>query len=146
MSVMVSLVMVALFAVGLAVYLKFFSGESSSGSSNLKKSDISGVWISPKGARLEFQEDGRFAAKNISVAPECDPQGRRVSGERISGTGGWELGAFRDEGPGAVIDFEPVGGSVDRCSMWTVVEKADSAPQMYLLQDDGEGEIYSRAE
>lgn len=103
--------------------------------------DIEGVWRSNKGGKLQFREDGGFAAKDISLG--CDPEGKFPLTRRVSGVGKWKMGGFRDEGPGATIVFRPpeLGGKA--CMMWTAFV-ATEPRQLYLLQDDGEGERYKR--
>ncbi|MFD3455675.1 hypothetical protein ACFWVC_26305 [Streptomyces sp. NPDC058691] len=115
-----------------------------SGDAEPDAADVTGVWTSPRGGRLEFSGDGRVTAGNITLAPACDPDGVRPEGARVSGTGRWTIGAFPDEAPGAVIDFRPADGPVRSCTVWTVLRRPDRA-EMYLLQDDGAGEVYARA-
>ncbi|WP_181767560.1 hypothetical protein [Streptomyces albidus (ex Kaewkla and Franco 2022)] len=95
---------------------------------------------------MEFQRDGEFSATDISLSYACDPESVRPDGERVSGTGRWEMGAFPDEGLGAHITFRPKDGRpVRSCEIWTSFVGTDSLSRMSLHHDDGTDEVYERS-
>ncbi|WP_347702239.1 hypothetical protein [Nonomuraea sp. B12E4] len=108
------------------------------------RADVTGVWESQSGGRMEFHDNGRFTATNIALNTECSKEDDAFQHKRTSGTGIWKLTEVPDEGPGTRIVFDAKTRSVRNCLMWSVFTGKNPLSEMQLRHQYGEPERYRR--
>ncbi|WP_153449590.1 hypothetical protein [Streptomyces smaragdinus] len=110
------------------------------------RDDAVGVWRNEMGGELEFDEDGTFFARGVTLSGEIC-QSKRAAGSKLeltSGAGSWKMDQPRDENPGILITFKPEGTSSESCKIWALFAGEGNRSEIYLRHEDGEGIRYHR--
>ncbi|MFC6132981.1 hypothetical protein [Streptomyces spororaveus] len=119
-------------------------GSEPRGTEELEASDITGTWQSNKGGRVVFTEDGAVSFGNITQDRYCVPENMRNAVPRASGDGTWTFDTVPDERPGVRIEFATGHERPAHCALNAIWVGKRPYDQMYLRQDDGKGERYTR--